>query len=136
VSIRYHVRMTRFAKRVLWLDSSAAAIAGLLMFALRDWLTVLYALPASLLLVMSIVNVCYAAYSGTLAFRALRGARVSARWISLLVMANAGWSVVCVGLAIRYRATASMFGLGQLLLEAAFVRALAWCEWTYVRPSA
>ncbi len=127
--------MTRFAKRVLWLDSSAAAIAGLLMFALRDWLTVLYALPASLLLVMAIVNVCYAAYSGTLALRASRGARVMTRWISLLVVANAGWSVVCVGMAMRYRATATMFGLGQLLLEAAFVGALAWCEWRYVRPS-
>ncbi len=113
------------ARKLLWVDCIAAAMAGVLMLSLSGWLSRLYALPRSLLLVVAGVNLMYGAYSFSLA----RQARRKPALIKLLVFGNATWSVVCLGLAALFWREASSFGLAQLVGEAIFVGALAAMEW-------
>ena len=122
------------ARRVLNVDGLAGCAAGLLVLALLDWLTRLHQLPGQLLLFMGIVNLLYGSYSGSLALRARRGPMPGRRWIDLLIIGNTGWALVCIGLAVSYWNTASIFGLVHLLFEAAFVLFLAILERRLVRP--
>jgi hypothetical protein len=114
-------------RRLLWVDCTAAALAGVAVLALSGWLSRLYALPRGLLLFIGAVNLLYACYSFSLAVRAQRPIVL----IQLLVFANAAWAVVCLGLAITFRQQASVFGLGQLVCEAIFVGGLAGLEWAW-----
>ncbi len=45
------------------------------------------------------------------------------------IAANYGWTVVCIVLAIALARTATIFGLGHVVLEGAFVATLARGEW-------
>ena len=49
--------------------------------------------------------------------------------IVLLVAANATWAGVCLMLAMRFGATASVFGLTHLIIEGLIVGGLAALEW-------
>jgi hypothetical protein len=115
-----------FLRRLLWVDCIAGALAGSAMLVLGTWLTGLYALPRGLLLFMGAVNLLYASYSFSLAVRARRP-----KWsISLLVFANLAWVPVCLGLAVMFRETATLFGLAHLIGEGIFVGGLAMLEWS------
>lgn len=95
------------------------------MLALSGWLSRLHALPRDLLLFIGVVNLLYACYSFSLARRATR-----AMWqIKLLVYANAGWALACLGIIVAFRGTISPFGILHLAGEAAFVGWLAAVEW-------
>ena len=112
---------------LLWIDSGAAALAGSLCLLLSERLSVLHALPQELLQLIGVVNLLYAAYSFSLAIRARRP-----RWlITLLVLANSAWALVCLGMAASFAGTASVFGIAQLLGEAVFVAGLAGLEWKW-----
>ena len=114
-------------RRLLWIDSSAAAVAGVSVLILHSWLSELHSLPKGLLVFIGAVNLCYAAFSGSLASRDVRPGRL----IAVLIFGNAFWAVVCVGLAIAYWGGATLFGIGHLLGEAVFVGALAGLEWRW-----
>lgn len=45
--------------------------------------------------------------------------------INLLVFANAAWTAVCLGLAVTFAGSATLFGIGHLVGEAVFVGGLA-----------
>jgi hypothetical protein len=113
-------------RRLLWVDCTAGALAGSAMLLLGAWLSGLYGLPRNLLLFMGAVNLLYASYSFSLAVRARRS-RAS---INLLVCANLAWVPVCLGFAVMFRDSATLFGLGHLIGEAMFVGALGMVEWS------
>jgi hypothetical protein len=112
-------------RRVLWVDCTAAAIAGVTVLALSGWLSRLHLLPQELLLFIGAANLLYGSYSFTLARRVERPIIL----IKLLVYANAAWVVVCLGLAVTFWDQASPFGLAHLVGEAIFVGGLAAIEW-------
>lgn len=114
-------------RNILWIDCTAAALAGIAVLTFSGWLSVLYALPQGLLLFTGAVNLLYGSYSFTLAMRAIRPRSL----INLLVLANLLWTVVCLGLAAVFGGSASLFGIGHLVGEAAFVGSLAILEWKW-----
>ncbi|MEX2501783.1 MAG: hypothetical protein WD336_05355 [Trueperaceae bacterium] len=116
---------TRARARLLWVDASAAAVAGALVLAFRGWFERLHALPLEVLLFVRSANVLYAAYASTLARRPGR----TLRQIGGLVGANAVWVLVCLALVVRHGEHASVFGIAHLLGEAVFVGTLAVMEW-------
>lgn len=119
--------MDRFIPKLLWIDGSVAALAGGLCLLLSPALAQLHALPQDLLRLIGTVNLLYAAYSFSLARRARRPRRL----ITLLVIANSAWALVCLGIAANFAGTASIFGIAHLLGEAVFVAGLAGLEWKW-----
>ncbi len=115
----------RFRSRLLWVDCTAAALAGVMVIALSSWLSRVHGLPREVLLFIGAVNLLYAFYSFALAVRSERPLYL----IKLLVVANLAWVPVCVGLAITFRNQASVFGLSALVGEAILVGGLAVLEW-------
>ncbi len=114
-------------RHLLWIDCIAAALAGVGVLVLGGWLSHWYALPRDLLIFIGGINLLYASYSFSLAIRQQRPKAC----IGLLVMANGIWAGVCIGMAVAFAGTATFFGLGHLVLEAAFVGALASLEWQH-----
>src|SRR5688572_11389047 len=111
-------QMSTFVRRnLLWIDCAAAALAGVAVLTFSRWLSSLYALPHALLLFTGVVNLLYGSYSFTLATRAIRPRSA----INLLVFANLLWTAICLGLAVVFGGSASVFGIGHLVGEAAFV---------------
>ena len=96
------------------------------MLSLSSWLSDLYALPRVLLIGIGVVNLCYGAFSFSLARRARRPRPL----IVLLVVANATWAVLCVLAAVLLAGQASAFGMAQLVGEGLFVGGLAALEWS------
>ncbi len=112
-------------RKLLWVDCTAGALAGVAMLSLSGWLASLYALPRGLLLFMGAANLVYASYSFSLAVRNRR----SEGSIKLLALANLGWAAVCVGLAIVFWGSATLLGAGHLVGEAIIVGGLGRLEW-------
>ncbi len=117
----------RIARNLLWIDCTAAALAGAALLALGEWLGDFYALPRGFLLFMGNANLLYACYSFTLALLIARRKPM----ITLLVAGNLIWALVCLGFAVAFSGTATMFGVSHLVAEAAFVGGLALFEWRY-----
>lgn len=117
----------RCAARLLWVDAGAAAAAGTAVLLLGGWLSDLYRLPHTLLTFIAAVNLLYASYSCSLALRRER----SLPWVHALVAGNLAWAAACLAMAWRFASEASGFGLFHLIGEAAFVAALAACEWRW-----
>lgn len=113
------------AKNLLWIDCTAAALAGGAVLLLAPWLGTLHGLPPGLLTLIGVANLLYGGYSFSLA---IRGRRPQAL-IAVLVVANAAWSLACVGMAVHFSGTATWFGLAHLVGEALFVGGLAASEW-------
>lgn len=116
-------------RHLLAIDSAAGATVGVLMLVAHPLLSDLYALPASLLIRTGLVNLAYAACSGTLARLRTR----STRMVETMAIANVLWAPVCLLLAWRFRDTASPYGLAALSGEAVFVVTLGALEWRYRR---
>ena len=112
-------------RHLLWIDSGAGLLAGVVILALSTWLSDLYELPGSLLLAMGTANLAYGTYSGALASRARRPYAL----LVLLVTANATWAGLCGFAAVHFVETASGFGLAHLIGEGLFVGGLAAWEW-------
>lgn len=113
-------------RKLLWVDCTAAALAGAAVVAFSGWLSRLYALPRDLLLLIGAVNLLYGCYSFSLAVRARRPKHL----LNVLVFANLAWAAVCLGLAVVFWRPATPFGLTQLIGEAVFVGGLAGLEWS------
>ncbi len=118
--------MNGIFRNVLWIDCVAAALAGAVMLALSGWLSALYALPREFLIGVGVVNWLYAPFFFSLAVRSRRPRRL----VTLLVVGNATWAVLCFLAAVGLAPTASPFGLAHLIGEGLFVGGLARVEWT------
>lgn len=114
-------------RKLLWIDCIAGALVGVAVLMLSVWLSRFYGLPREVLLFMGAVNLLYATYSFSLAMRTRRPKPM----INLLVFANLAWTPVCLGLAVRFAESATIFGMGQLIGEAVFVGGLAGLEWKW-----
>ncbi|HEX4896088.1 MAG TPA: hypothetical protein VFV11_07145 [Solimonas sp.] len=112
---------------LLWLDCSAAAVAGVGVLLLSDWLSRVQALPRELLIAIAVVNLLYGGYSFTLA-RRVQPPRVL---VDALVVANLGWAAVCMALAVKFAHSATVWGLLHLVGEGLFVGGLALAEWRW-----
>ncbi|MBC8089847.1 MAG: hypothetical protein H7Z40_21515 [Phycisphaerae bacterium] len=112
---------------MLWIDCTAAILAGVLVLAASSWLSSLYVLPRRLLIVTGAANIAYGIYSFSLARRTIRPRAL----ITTLVTANALWAVVCAVIAANVAAEASLFGTAHFVGEGLFVGALAAQEWRH-----
>lgn len=115
------------AKHLLWIDCTAAALAGGAVLLLWPWLARLYGLTPDWLVFIAIANLAYGSYSFSLALRRRRPLTL----IILLVVANGAWALACVAMAVHFAGSATWLGLGHLVLEAAFVGGLAAREWRW-----
>lgn len=93
-------------------------------------------MPLSLVTLIGCANLAYGSYSGTLAVRAWYQRAPSRRAVDLLIAANLAWTVVCAALVLATFRSASVFGLGHVILEGLFVAWLAFAERRLVRPFA
>lgn len=114
-------------KNILWLDCTAALLAGALVLSFPEWLSALYTMPEDLLLFIGAVNLLYTCYSFSLAIRARRPLFL----IKLLAVANASWALVCIAIFAKFAGSLSLWGGGHLLGEALFVGGLAALEWKW-----
>lgn len=112
---------------LLLVDCIAGLLVGALVVLLHGVLHRIYVLPEPLVLFIGFANLVYGVYSLSL----LRPGRATSRALSLLVAGNLAWAVLCAALAAWFSTTASWFGIGLLLAEAAFVAVLAFFEWSY-----
>jgi len=118
---------TRFQLRsLLWFDCCAAGLAGVAMLALSGVLAPVFGVPRAMLVAMALVNLAYGTFSYSLA----RQAEAPRRRVRALVVANLGWTCVCLGLAAYLAGPGSWLGAGYILGEGLFVGALAAVEAT------
>jgi hypothetical protein len=116
-------------RTILWVDCTAALLAGLIVLSLSAPIADLYAMPRALVVGMGLANACYGTFSLSLAARA----HPPSSLVVLLALANATWAVLCAVAASALWGTASYFGLAHLVGEGLFVGALARLEWTRLR---
>lgn len=121
--------LTKRARQTLWLDAVAGAVAGSVLLTWREWLAAQFDFPVELVALNAIANLSYASYSGTLATLTAVGIAPPRGALTTLVVANAGWMVVCFNILARVWAFGSGFGLGYVALEGLFVGALAVVEY-------
>lgn len=114
-------------QKLLWIDCSAAALAGTTVLLFCSALTKLHELPEGFLSFVGAVNLLYGACSFSLAIRAKRPLPL----IRLLSIANIAWAATCLWWVFAFRDSASAFGLAHLLFEAAFVGSLGCLEWRW-----
>ncbi|MEQ8849856.1 hypothetical protein [Botrimarina sp.] len=112
---------------LLWVDCLGAALAGVLVVALAEWLGRLEGLPPRVLLLTGAANLLYGSYSFSLAVRTRR----PLRGVERLAIANMAWPAVCVALLTAYAETATPFAYAHLGGEAVYVAGLGLLEWTY-----
>lgn len=120
--------MNQSQRALLWVDGSAGATVGILVVAFRGWLAELQGFPANLALFMGLANLAYAGSSTTLAALATGGRTPSRRAIWLLVIANAGWALVCGVILATTWTFATTFGRALVTFEGLFVGSLAFVE--------
>ena len=128
--------MRQKTQRILWLDSGAGCVVGLVMLTLRPWLADLYGFESELVLFLGAANLTCAAYSGSLALRASRSGRLPRLAIDALVLANSAWVIACAVMVSVTWPTSHPLGVAQLTLEGVFVGGLALAEYLVVRPEA
>ncbi|EAW27734.1 hypothetical protein ATW7_13023 [Alteromonadales bacterium TW-7] len=65
---------------------------GVLLFALLEWVSVLYNLPVNIVILLASANVIYGIYALTLAFLVTKPVYT----ITVLAIANAVWVLICI----------------------------------------
>ena len=98
---------------------------GVLLFALLEWVSVLYNLPVNIVILLASANVIYGIYALTLAFLVTKPVYT----ITVLAIANA--VCICIFIALYYVQTASLIGVVFIILEAVFVCILAYYEFKF-----
>jgi hypothetical protein len=122
--------MTLQLRTLLWLDCTAAGIVGVSMLALSSWLAPLFGVARGVLVTTALFNLAYGVCSCALA----RRPEAPPGWVRALVVANAVWVLVCLGLTAYHARPGSWLGAGYLFAEALFVGALAAAEARASRP--
>lgn len=115
-------------QRLLWIDGIAALCSGVVVFLFGSPLSAFFNLPPSLLNVMALISLGYAAYSLHLALRKVKPLSL----LKGLVVANTGWAIVCLTLMFYYFNMTNLWGKGYFILEAIFVACLALLEWKQI----
>lgn len=114
-----------------WIDAGAGLTLGVFVMALREVLSRLYTLPLEVLTFTAFANLLYPMLGFSIGWLSPRVTTARRVLLYLLVVANLAWSLVCVWLLLRYRLSASVWGVGHLVGEAGFVATLAVLEWRH-----
>jgi hypothetical protein len=117
----------KIANHILWIDCTAAAFAGLIVFVAAQWLSQLYYLPKGIIVFVGCVNLLYACYSFALANYKKR----SMFLINILVVANSIWVLVCLFMLWIFWQAMTIFAVIHIAGEAIFVGALARLEYQW-----
>ncbi|MBC7887620.1 MAG: hypothetical protein H7Z13_07005 [Ferruginibacter sp.] len=118
-------------KNLLWIDAIAAMLSGFFVLILSATLSKLFNFPDKLLITLSMVSLGYASFSLSLAQQKSNPKRL----LILLVIGNSIYAILCVILLTFLHSKATFLGLVYLLLESAFVAALALLEWRQIKLS-
>lgn len=94
------------------------------MLVFHKWLQAVYNVPPGLLTFLAIVNLSYASYALSLAWRKNRTLHA----VVILVIGNCVWSIACLLFAYAYFAPAGFWMLLHLIGEAVYVGVLAHLE--------
>ena len=129
-------RHMRRALAVLSFDSLAALVAGCCTILAAPLLSAWYGWPEGFTRFVGAVNISYGCYSGLLALRLHRKARL-ARWtVVILIAANTMWAAQCFTQVWWLGGDASYLGRAHLIFEGLFVGGLAYVETRIVLPYA
>jgi hypothetical protein len=109
---------------LVWIDGFAALASGCFTLLFKSKLSPIFNLPESLLTTLMVISFCYAIYSLSLARRASK----PILFLKILVIGNTFYSVICAILTVIFYEKATFLGVGYLMLESAFVAALAFLE--------
>jgi len=112
---------------ILCIDWKGATIVGIVTVSLHKWLSLFGGLPPAILVGIGLTNLSYAGFSFSLWIRPAR----SSRSIAALVVANLGWSVVCICLLLVHCNVVTSIAVLHLGGEAVYVGALAIMEWRH-----
>ncbi len=112
-------------KLLLWIDCTAAFLAGLLLFVLHTKFSLFFGLPVALLLTQAVLNFIY----GSLSFYLFRQSSPSIRLIAVLVGANLLYATTSLLLAFYFSSQATVYGLIYLFAEFFLISLLAILEW-------
>jgi len=124
-------------KRLLIFDSVGGLLVGVCVLAFVSPLAAMERQSSTVLMITGIANIVYGMYSGQLAVRASRGARLASAELRILIYANAAWLPVCFALAAGTASHASWLGIAHLVGEGIYVGVLAWFEQrVFFRPEA
>lgn len=118
----------RLVRSLLWIDCSGGLFVGVLVLATAGWLSRLFGLPLSIVLVMGTANLVYGTFSFSLARRRVRPRAL----LQLLVAANITWALLCGVAAAVFASQASWVGLAHLILEGVYVGGLGLLEWKHL----
>jgi len=114
-------------KNLPWADGGAGLVVGVLVLALRSFLTDFYGLSLDVVTFIGAANVAYSVPGLTLGAMKRRPA-----WLLwFLIAANLAWAVVSTVLAVKFWSTAQVFGLLHIIGEGLFVTVLAWQEFRH-----
>ena len=114
-------------RNLLWIDCLGGWIVGIATLACYGLLANLYGISESGVLYLGTANLVYGCSSFVLA--RLRSRPLS--WIRGLAVANMVWGLQCWLLLVLVFPKLTWLGMGQLLLEGAYVFFLGWIEWKY-----
>lgn len=126
--------MDATARRILSFDSAGGLCVGAVVLALSGFVSERYGLPITVVWFVGAANVVYGIYSGSLVRVVHAQGRLGRPWVTALVIANLGWSCVCIALITRHWSTLTPLGVFGLAFEALFVGGLAALEFKRVRP--
>ncbi|MFN4256609.1 MAG: hypothetical protein ACK4Q5_16525 [Saprospiraceae bacterium] len=99
--------------RLLWFDGLAALVAGLVILSLRQFLSSLLGFPLWLLVLQGGINLCYAAYSLSLARREHRP-----RWMLwTLAVGNMAYAAFAFVLLCAFFPTCTAWGVAFFVAE-------------------
>jgi hypothetical protein len=118
--------------RLIWIDCYAAFVAGLFLLILKSKLAPFFNLPESLLTNMMLVAFVFSCFSFYLANQNPKPNIL----LKTLVLGNAMYAILCLGLLLSYSRTASIFGIGYFILDATIVGFLAFVEWEKIKTQA
>lgn len=116
-------------RKLLWIDGTAALLAGTILLIFNSRLATLFNLPENLIVAQGVTNFIYCSYSLSLARHTVN----SKRSVSILAVANASYALLALCLLVYFFQTASIYGILYLLAEVLFIGLLAVLEWRKIK---
>lgn len=118
---------------ILSLDSVGAFIVGIFVLLFSSLISTLNGWDENFTRFGGFTNLIYGSYSGILVLFFKKG-QLRPIFVSILVLANSLWGLQCFAQVWRLHEDSTYIGTSYLLLEGAYVIALAYLEAKFVLP--
>jgi hypothetical protein len=115
--------------KLLWIDCSAAFVAGLFLLVFKSKLAPFFNVTEDLLTNLMCIAFTFGCYSFYLANQKINAQKM----LNILVLGNSLYSVFCLGILFSNYKTANVFGVGYFLFDALVVGFLAFLEWEKIQ---